>query len=106
MLHFGAPFGVVALSLPALKPPCCARRNINVNTTIITFTPPSSHDRILQGDFDVEQYGALSLDPKRYPLFAVKTRSWVDGRPLVLVTGGVHGYETSGVQGALKVTVR
>ena len=46
------------------------------------------------------------MDPERYPLFAVKTRGWVDGRPLVLVTGGVHGYEPSGVQGALKVTVR
>ena len=36
-----------------------------------------------QGDFDVEQYGALRHDPSRYPLFAVKTKGWVDGRPLV-----------------------
>ena len=55
----------------------------------------------LKDSFDVVQYGALSQDPERYPLFCVKTRSWVAGKPSVLVTGGVHGYETSGVQGAL-----
>ena len=38
---------------------------------------------------------------ERYPLYAVKTRSWDSGKPYVLVTGGVHGYETSGVQGAI-----
>lgn len=53
--------------------------------------------------FDIEQYGALSYDPQRYPLFAVKTRGFHDDprKPTLLVTGGVHGYETSGVQGAL-----
>ena len=49
----------------------------------------------------VEQYGALSHDPDRYPLFAVKPAEWQPDKPHVLVTGGVHGYETSGVQGAL-----
>ena len=52
--------------------------------------------------FDVENYGALSVDPARYPLFAVKTRNWDANKPCVLVTGGVHGYETSGVQGAIR----
>ncbi len=56
----------------------------------------------LKQRFDVEQYGALSYDPERYPLFAVRTRQWDAGRPMALVTGGVHGYETSGVQGALR----
>lgn len=56
----------------------------------------------LRARFDVEQYGQLEHDPARYPLFAVKSRNWHDDRPLVLVTGGVHGYETSGVQGALQ----
>jgi hypothetical protein len=28
----------------------------------------------LQARFDVEQYGALSIDPARYPLFVVKSR--------------------------------
>ena len=35
------------------------------------------------------------------PLFAVKVKGWAPGRPHVLITGGVHGYETSGVQGAI-----
>ena len=51
--------------------------------------------------FSVEQYGALSHDPVRYPL-AVCTRTWRSDRHAVLVTGGVHGYETSGVHGALR----
>jgi hypothetical protein len=49
----------------------------------------------------VEQYGALPHDPDRYPLYAVKPAEWHPDKPHVLVTGGVHGYETSGVQGAL-----
>jgi hypothetical protein len=55
----------------------------------------------LKDRFDVEQYGALPMDKERYPLYAVKTRQWDSGKPYVLVTGGVHGYETSGVQGAI-----
>lgn len=55
----------------------------------------------LKEKFDVVQYGALPYDAERYPLYAVKTRGWDPSRPSVLVTGGVHGYETSGVQGAL-----
>lgn len=47
------------------------------------------------------QYGTLSIDPERYPLLAVKSRRWQDDKPTVLITGGVHGYETSGVHGAL-----
>lgn len=55
----------------------------------------------LKHTFDVEQYGALSYDPQRFPLFGVRTRNWNKQLPTVLVTGGVHGYETSGVHGAL-----
>lgn len=55
----------------------------------------------LDGSFDVIQYGSLSLDPDRYPLMAVKISSERAGAPWVLITGGVHGYETSGVQGAI-----
>ena len=55
----------------------------------------------LRERFEVKQYGALSHDSQRYPLFAVKTKNWSPQKPSVLVTGGVHGYETSGVQGAL-----
>lgn len=55
----------------------------------------------LRARFDVARYGALEIDPDRYPLFAVQNRTIVPGNPWVLITGGVHGYETSGVQGAL-----
>ena len=55
----------------------------------------------LQDEFDVEQYGALDYASNTYPLFLIKTRDWDNNKPNVLVTGGVHGYETSGVHGAL-----
>jgi hypothetical protein len=57
----------------------------------------------LRSDFEVEQYGALSIDPTRYPLYALRSKRWEAGRDAALITGGVHGYETSGVQGALRV---
>jgi len=52
--------------------------------------------------FDVEQYGALSYDESQYPLFLIKSKNWQDEKPTILITGGVHGYETSGVHGALE----
>ncbi len=55
----------------------------------------------LDACFALERYGALSIDPERYPLVAVKSRAPKLDAPWALVTGGVHGYETSGVQGAL-----
>ena len=55
----------------------------------------------LRDNFDLIKYGALSADPQKYPLWAAKTRAWSASKPCVLITGGVHGYETSGVQGAL-----
>jgi hypothetical protein len=56
----------------------------------------------LQDDFQVERYGELSYVPGRYPLYVVKPRQWNPALPNILVTGGVHGYETSGVQGAIR----
>ncbi|MCR9243906.1 MAG: M14 family metallocarboxypeptidase [bacterium] len=55
----------------------------------------------LRDRFEVTQYGALELDPERYPLFAIAPRTPNPANPWALITGGVHGYETSGVQGAL-----
>ena len=55
----------------------------------------------LEVNFTVQQYGALSVNPKKYPLFALKSKPWRAKLPTALITGGVHGYETSGVQGAL-----
>lgn len=58
----------------------------------------------LAADWTVIDYGQI-VDPLApdapYPLMALKSRDWNDALPTVLVTGGVHGYETSGVQGAL-----
>ncbi|KAF1710040.1 peptidase [Pseudoxanthomonas kalamensis DSM 18571] len=56
----------------------------------------------LRGRFDVAQYGELDYPPQRLPLFAVRSKDWDEALPCALVTGGVHGYETSGVHGALQ----
>lgn len=56
----------------------------------------------LRQRFDVVEYGVLDTPPDRYPLLAIRSRDWQPDRPLALVTGGVHGYETSGVHGALR----
>lgn len=67
----------------------------------------SYHDEVLAklqdlpNAFERVQYGALDIDAKRYPLFAVQPHRPLEGAPWALITGGVHGYETSGVQGAL-----
>ena len=65
----------------------------------------SAIDR-LRARLDVTQYGKLDYPPDSYPLFAMKSRGWDDGLPIMLVTGGVHGYETSGVHGALQFAER
>ena len=54
-----------------------------------------------QDFFEIKQYGSLSHDPSRYPLISVQSKDFDTSKPCVLVTGGVHGYETSGVQGAI-----
>jgi len=51
--------------------------------------------------FEVLPYGEVAHGDDRHALLALRNR-WQPGLPLVLVTGGVHGYETSGVQGALR----
>lgn len=51
--------------------------------------------------FDVSEYGRLNYPSGSYPLFVIRSRDWRDDLPTVLVTGGIHGYETSGVHGAL-----
>jgi hypothetical protein len=56
----------------------------------------------LRSRYDVVQYGCLEYHPHKFPLFAIKSRDWRDALPCALVTGGVHGYETSGVHGALQ----
>jgi Succinylglutamate desuccinylase / Aspartoacylase family len=60
----------------------------------------------LRSRYEVVQYGRLEYHPEGYALFAIKSREWRDELPCVLVTGGVHGYETSGVYGALQFVDR
>lgn len=52
--------------------------------------------------FEVIRYGELNYGGDEFPLLALKDRSWDPALPVALVTGGVHGYETSGVLGALR----
>lgn len=55
---------------------------------------------------EVIRYGELAYPPDYYPLVALRSRDWDQELPAVLVTGGVHGYETSGVHGALRFAER
>ena len=55
----------------------------------------------LKAKFDVTQYGALSLNPGLYPLYFLKSKNFSADKNTILITGGVHGYETSGVHGVL-----
>ncbi|WP_320175683.1 M14 family metallocarboxypeptidase [Maridesulfovibrio sp.] len=61
-------------------------------------------DRIfaLPDSYRVEQYGQLSYDPERYPLYALLSKDWVEGKRTALITAGVHGYEVGGIYAALK----
>jgi hypothetical protein len=59
----------------------------------------------LRDRLDVQAYGEVVHGLEHHPLLALRNR-WQPGRPAVLVTGGVHGYETSGVHGALRFLER
>ena len=56
----------------------------------------------LRARFDVVEYGHFDYAPDTYPLLSIRNRGWRDELPCALITGGVHGYETSGVHGALQ----
>lgn len=55
----------------------------------------------LSGRFERVAYGEITYADESYQLYALRSSTIVAGLPNVLVTGGVHGYETSGVLGAL-----
>jgi hypothetical protein len=76
-------------------------RSRQVNRRSYTNDVVSAIER-LSSRFDVLEYGELNYPPDHYRLFALRNRNWIEARPVVLVTGGVHGYETSGVHGALQ----
>lgn len=70
-----------------------------VTPLLAIMTQPSlaAAELLHYGELDHSAFGFA-----RYPLYAVRSRTWRADAPLLLVTGGVHGYETSGVQGALQ----
>ncbi|MEZ5958467.1 MAG: M14 family metallocarboxypeptidase [Hyphomonadaceae bacterium] len=55
----------------------------------------------LNGRFERIAYGEVTYADESYALYALCSRMVRSALPNVLVTGGVHGYETSGVRGAL-----
>lgn len=55
----------------------------------------------LASQFEIIQYGKLSLDPVKYSLYLMKSKHFEAKKKTILITGGVHGYETSGVHGAI-----
>ncbi|WP_417595674.1 M14 family metallocarboxypeptidase [Parasphingorhabdus sp.] len=52
--------------------------------------------------FDIVTYGQLDYADDIYSLFALRNAPHDPALPTALVTGGVHGYETSGIMGALE----
>lgn len=56
----------------------------------------------LASRFQVSVYGTLDYGEDIYPLYALRNGAPDPALPTALVTGGVHGYETSGVMGALE----
>lgn len=56
----------------------------------------------LRSRFEMVEYGRLDDAAGGHPLVGLRSRDWRDDLPCALVTGGVHGYETSGVHGALR----
>lgn len=55
----------------------------------------------LRARFERIAYGEITYADEVYTLYALRSRVISSALPNVLVTGGVHGYETSGVHGAL-----
>lgn len=51
--------------------------------------------------FERMPYGQLAYADETYALYALRSLAWDPSLPAALITGGVHGYETSGVMGAL-----
>src|SRR4029077_8081501 len=56
--------------------------------------------------YDKIVYGRLDYAGDHYDLVALKSRDFDSTLPVALITGGVHGYETSGVLGVLEFLER
>ena len=89
---WGAPEKAAWLARQAIK-----RRYDDEVVAPLEAALPATGELLRYGTLDYTRLGLAT-----WPLMAVRSRTWRDDRPTVLVTGGVHGYETSGVQGALQ----
>ena len=56
---------------------------------------------VLADRYEKIEYGQLDYNGEQYALLALRDRQFDPALPVALLTGGVHGYETSGVLGAL-----
>lgn len=56
----------------------------------------------LRAQWLLQAYGEVVYGDERFVLQALRSPQWDAALPSVLVTGGVHGYESSGVFGALR----
>ena len=56
----------------------------------------------LGSQFEMKEHATLDYASGSFPLFSLTNLNWDQSKPNVLITGGVHGYETSGVHGALR----
>lgn len=52
--------------------------------------------------FEIRPYGQIDYAGEHYTLRALRNGSPDPALPTALITGGVHGYETSGIMGALE----
>ncbi len=87
----GTPWGEAERSQWRAAQPRKRRYDLDVTTRV----------ERLADRFETVVYGQLDYDGETYTLHALRSRGWNSALPTVLVTGGVHGYETSGVMGAL-----
>jgi hypothetical protein len=56
----------------------------------------------LGSQFEIKEHATIDYASGSFPLFSLTSLTWDQSKPNVLITGGVHGYETSGVHGALR----
>ena len=56
----------------------------------------------LASQFGIKEHASLDYASGSFSLFSLRSLTWDQSKPNVLITGGVHGYETSGVHGALR----
>ncbi len=92
----GTPWGAPEKAAWLARQTIQRRYEAEVVAPLKAALPPSAQ-LFSYGVLDYARHGLAA-----YPLHAVRSKDWQPGRPTVLVTGGVHGYETSGVQGALQ----